>query len=201
MVLRRLRLADEPKVKSQQPLKGPAMKRAITKTSLAICAGILMGTAITVSSGPACAASVDKKTVVFVCLHGSVKSQIAAAHFNRIAGERGLPYTAISRGIEPDKEIPASIRAGLARDGLAPASETPSSLTADEASSATEVFAFDEVPSDRKGTASVTRWSDVPPAMKDYDQARDAIARHVEDVVVRLAPETKTAPPGVATQR
>jgi hypothetical protein len=33
----------------------------------------------------------DSRTIVFVCLHGSVKSQIAAAHFNRIARERGLP--------------------------------------------------------------------------------------------------------------
>ena len=39
---------------------------------------------------PVYAAS-DSKTIVFVCLHGSVKSQMAAAHFNRIARERGLP--------------------------------------------------------------------------------------------------------------
>src|SRR5262249_35169486 len=44
-------------------------------------------------------------TVVFVCLHGSVKSQVAAAHFNRIAKERGLPVIAVSRGIAVDKEI------------------------------------------------------------------------------------------------
>jgi hypothetical protein len=28
-------------------------------------------------------------TVVFVCLHGSVKNQVAAAHFNRIARPAG----------------------------------------------------------------------------------------------------------------
>ena len=51
-------------------------------------------------------------TVVFVCLHGSVKSQMAAAHFNRIAKERGLPVVAVSRGIAGDDNIPPSIRDG-----------------------------------------------------------------------------------------
>jgi hypothetical protein len=59
-------------------------------------------------------------TIVFVCLHGSVKSQVAAAHFNRIARERGLPVVAVSRGIAVDNEIPTVIREGLAGDGLAP---------------------------------------------------------------------------------
>ena len=36
----------------------------------------------------------------------SVKSQVAAAHFNRIAKERGLPYSAVSRGIGVDGSIP-----------------------------------------------------------------------------------------------
>jgi protein-tyrosine-phosphatase len=139
------------------------------------------------SADPAHAAPTDKQTVVFVCLHGSVKSQMAAAHFNRIAKERGLNITAISRGIEPDKTIPASIRSGLAHDGLAPESEVPSSLRADEASDAAGVFAFDDVPGDRRGTADVTRWSDVPPALQDYAHSRDAIVRHVEEVVDRLA--------------
>ncbi len=46
--------------------------------------------------------------------HGSVKRQVGAAYFNRIAKERGLPVIAVSRGITVDKEIPASIREGLA---------------------------------------------------------------------------------------
>jgi len=33
------------------------------------------------------------QTIAFVCLYGSVKSQMAAAHFNRLARKRGLPYT------------------------------------------------------------------------------------------------------------
>lgn len=88
------------------------------------------------------------KTIVFVCLHGSVKSQMAAAHFNKIARERGLPYTAISRGIEVDSSIPTRIRDGLNLDGLAPLDDVPQSLTPAEAAGAVKVFAFDSVPDD-----------------------------------------------------
>src|SRR5262252_1586725 len=102
----------------------------------------------------------DSKTIVFVCLHGSVKSQMAAAHFNRIARERGLPYTAVSRGINVDTSIPRRIRDGLTLDGLAPADDVPQSLTATEAEHAGKVVAFDVVPDAKKGLAEVDYWSD-----------------------------------------
>ena len=127
-------------------------------------------------------------TVVFVCLHGSVKSQVAAAHFNRLAKERGLPVIAVSRGIAVDKEIPVSIREGLADDGLVPASDVPIGLTSEEVAAAGKIFAFDEVPVGVKGHAEVTYWSDVPPATKDYVGARRAIVRHLEEVVSSMRP-------------
>jgi arsenate reductase len=148
-------------------------------------------TQATAGEGVGSPGSSDLQTVLFVCLHGSAKSQMAAAHFNRMARDRGLPYTAISRALEPDKDIPASIRAGLASEGLKPVSEVPAFLTADEASHAMKVFAFNEVPVDRKGTAIVTLWSDVSPATEGYNRARDAIVRHVEAVVSDLASTTK----------
>jgi protein-tyrosine-phosphatase len=126
-------------------------------------------------------------TIVFVCLHGSVKSQMAAAHFNRIAKERGLPFTAISRGLAVDDSIPARIRDGLSLDGLSPLDDVPRALTAEEASGAAKIFAFDDVPAERKGAADVTYWSDVPPATRDYSAARDAIVRHLDDLVPSLA--------------
>jgi protein-tyrosine-phosphatase len=127
------------------------------------------------------------KTIVFVCLHGSVKSQMAAAHFNRIARERGLPYTAISRGIQIDSSVPTRIRDGLTLDGLAPTDDIPRELTATEANGATKLVAFDAVPDARKGVSEITYWSDVPPATKDYEAARDAIIRHIDGLVPFLA--------------
>lgn len=126
------------------------------------------------------------KTIVFVCLHGSVKSQMAAPHFNRIARERGLPYTAISRGIETDASIPTRIRDGLSLDGLVPLDDVPQPLVATEAAHALEVVAFDAVPDERRGLAAVNYWSDVPPATRNYDAARDAIVRHIENLVPAL---------------
>jgi protein-tyrosine-phosphatase len=126
------------------------------------------------------------RTIVFVCLHGSVKSQMAAAHFNQIAKERGLPFVAVSRGIAVDSSIPAPIRDGLALEGLAPVDNVPRSLTAEDANAASKIYAFDEVPADKKGGANVTYWSDVPPATKDYGAARDAIVRHIDDLLPSL---------------
>jgi protein-tyrosine-phosphatase len=134
-------------------------------------------------------ATSGRKTIMFVCLHGSVKSQMAAAHFNRIAKERGLPYTAISRGIAVDGSIPTRIRDGLSMDGLEPTDPRP--LTDAEAVAAAKVFAFDPVPEERKGEAEVNYWSDVPPATKDYVAARDVIVSHIEQLVPDLAKQAR----------
>jgi protein-tyrosine-phosphatase len=142
---------------------------------------------------PALAASdtaSDSKTIVFVCLHGSVKSQMAAAHFNRIARERGLPYTAISRGIEVDESIPSRIRDGLSLDGLAPLDDVPQPLTAQDAVAAAKVFAFDPVPDDKRGEAD-----------KDSVAAREVIVSHIDHLVPALAarPRPQETLEGVVT--
>ncbi len=161
---------------------------SISRRRLARWTGTLLFMATALAAGLAAATESSEKprTIVFVCLHGSVKSQMAAAHFNQIARERGLPFVAVSRGISVDSSIPGPIRDGLAMEGLAPLDNTPRSLTAEDASAASKVFAFDEVPDDKKGGANVTYWSDVPPATKDYSAARDAIVRHIDDLLPSL---------------
>jgi protein-tyrosine-phosphatase len=130
-------------------------------------------------------AALDSKTIMFVCLHGAANSQVAAAHFNRIASERGLPYTAISRGIDVVPSVPTRIRDGLSLDGLEPTNPRP--LTAAEAATVATVVAFDPVPDDQRGLVKVSYWSDVPLAMSDYEASRDAIVRHIDDLVPALA--------------
>jgi hypothetical protein len=125
----------------------------------------------------------ENKTIVFVCLHGSVKSQMAAAHFNRIAKERGLPYTAISRGIEVDSSIPPRIRDELGQEGLAPLNDVPQPLTAAEAAGAVKIVAFDTVPEKNRGASDVNYWSDVPATSKNYPALRDSIVHHIDDLV------------------
>jgi Cu/Ag efflux protein CusF len=52
--------------------------------------------------------------------------------------------------------------------------------------------AFDTVPDERKGASVVTYWSDVPPATKDYEAARDVIIRHIDNLVPSLASQAST---------
>ena len=142
------------------------LPRSIIVSMVLLCAGAVA------QDGPR---SDKPQTIVFVCLHGSVKSQVAAAHFNRIAKERGLPLVAVSRGIAVDPNIPASIRQGLAADGLVPPDDVPVPLASADTTGAIEVFAFDEVPNDRKGSREVTYWSDVAPR---HQGLRGGAGRH-----------------------
>lgn len=100
--------------------------------------------------------------------------------------ERGLPYTAISRGVEVDSSIPTRIRDGLNPDCLAPPDDVPQALTPSEAAGAIKVIAFDAVPDEKIGVAEMHYWSDVPPATKDYAAARDVFVRHFDDLVPTL---------------
>ena len=128
----------------------------------------------------------EGQTIVFVCQHGVVNSQMAAAYFNKVAKERGLPFKAVSRGIDAYRSVPVRIQDGLALDGLEPAN-APDALTADEAGRASRVLAFDTIPAERKGGADVTYWSGVPLGIDDYPAARDEIARRVDAFIPTLA--------------
>src|SRR5262249_53679345 len=108
---------------------------------------------------------------------------MAAAHFNRIAKERGLPYTAISRGIELDSAIPPRIREELNQEGLTPLNDVPQPLTAAEAAGAVKVVACDTVPENNRGHAEVNYWSDVPANARPYSALRDSIVHHIDDLV------------------
>ncbi len=126
----------------------------------------------------------DIKTIVFVCLHGSVNSQMAAAYFNRAANERGLPYVAVSRGVDVYRSVPVRILDGLALDGLVPANSPH--LTPVDANRANKILAFDAVPDERKGDASVTYWSGVQLGINDYEAARNEIVRRIDDLIPTL---------------
>ena len=116
-------------------------------------------------------------TVLFVCEHGSAKSVVAAAHFNRLAAERGLPLQAISRGTDPDAALHPAAVAGLADERLVwPA--TPSLLSESDLAAAARVVAFSELPEPFHAPRPVDVWT-VPPVSEDYGTARDAIVARV----------------------
>src|SRR5215471_2722365 len=87
-------------------------------SSVAIVASLLLGTSAVSAQTTDPPRGASAATVVFVCEHGSAKSVIAAAHFNRLAAARGLPYHAVARGTNPDPEVAAGVVNGLVADGL-----------------------------------------------------------------------------------
>jgi catechol 2,3-dioxygenase-like lactoylglutathione lyase family enzyme/protein-tyrosine-phosphatase len=125
-------------------------------------------------------------TIVFVCEHGSAKSVIAAAHFQRLAAAAGLDVRAISRGTDPDTEFPPHAIAGLARDGLRPLDAGPSRLRAEDLANATRVVAFCDLAAHASHRGPVERWDDIPAVSDDYDAARRAIVSRVERLVSEL---------------
>jgi hypothetical protein len=149
---------------------------------------VLLAILVAPSSAPHADDAAVERTIVFVCLHGVVNSQMAAAYFNKTAKERGLPFTAVSRGIDLYWSVPVRIRDGLALDGLEPAN-APLALTAKDASRASRVLAFDTIPDDRRGAANITYWSGVPLGIDDYEATRDEIVRRVDALIPTLVNE------------
>ena len=129
----------------------------------------------------------EPQTVLFVCEHGAAKSVVAAAHFNQLAAERGLPLRAISRGTVPNLSVPARVVEGLGSEGLTlPPGFTPSAVTDADLKGAVRVVTFDvSLPSDA-GASPVNRWDNLPAFSADYGKASEAIRRKVQSFLDEL---------------
>jgi protein-tyrosine-phosphatase len=112
--------------------------------------------------------------VLFVCLHGSAKSVIAAEHCRRLAAPRGLGIAVASAGLEPDDQIPANVVEGLASDGIRIDHQKPERLNDFILSRSCVVVAIGcafTVPPE----PMFIRWGDVPAVDDDYGAARNVI--------------------------
>jgi protein-tyrosine-phosphatase len=131
-------------------------------------------------------ATTAEPTVVFVCEHGAAKSVIATAYFNRIATERGLRARATYRGVNPQTELSVAAMKGLREDGLSVVEQKPSLISQADVDAATVIFAIGcTLPSNAKASGKSGNWDDVPDD-QGYGPTRDAIKRHVEELVDRL---------------
>jgi protein-tyrosine-phosphatase len=134
------------------------------------------------------------QTIVFVCPHGSAKSVVAARFFNRMAAERGLPYRAVARGIEPESTIPPDVREPLRGDGFEiGADEKPVPLDTVEIRSASAVVAIicKLPPAHSSAARESSAWTDVPDVSDGYGAARDKIVAHLNDLMSKLAATSK----------
>lgn len=116
-----------------------------------------------------------EKTILFVCEHGAAKSILAAAYFNKLAGERNLGLRAAARGTHPDPELSSQTITGLRTDGLIPTETSPQQLTQADIDHAEHIVTFCEIPAEFQNKISTERWDDIPPVSENYATARDAI--------------------------
>ncbi len=155
-------------------------------TSAILTSGLIVG----LISAQERAASAPIQQVLFVCEHGNVKSLMATSYFNRLAQERGLPFSSVSRGTEPDSTtVPSKIMEGLKSDGFDVTGFHPTRIkAADVAASQRVVTIGVSLPSDAKASKSKTeKWDDVPPASVDFTASRDSLMTHVKKLVDQLA--------------
>jgi arsenate reductase len=161
------------------------MKRLMVSISLLVLAAA--------AQTPQTQPEVTSSTIVFVCEHGAAKSVIAAAHFNRLAAEKGLPYRAVSRGTKPDDAVAPAVRTGLASEGLDVSTWRPKAVTDEDIRRAGRVVSLaTDLPATKPLVKTkLLEWNDVPPMSANYDAARGAIVQHVEKLVESLAANGK----------
>jgi arsenate reductase (thioredoxin) len=122
----------------------------------------------------------QQANVLFVCLHGSAKSLIAAEYFNRLAAARGFGARATSAGTEPDDVIPPRVAQGLGADGITVEGRRPRRPTPADVENAAAVVTFGCDLGELASRASrIERWDDVPAVSEDFARARDAIVARV----------------------
>ena len=157
------------------------LRRRVSLIMLLMCAGV--STRLAGQSN-----ATANPRIVFVCEHGAAKSVIAAAYFNKLAAERGLRERAIYRGASPQAELSVATLKGLRDDGLSVPSTKPAAITAADVAAATHIFAIGcSLPADASSSGKSANWTDVPEVSDGYAASRDAIKRHVEELIDQLA--------------
>jgi protein-tyrosine-phosphatase len=129
-------------------------------------------------------------TVLFLCPHGAAKSIIAAAYFNRLAQQHGLPLIGDAAGTEPDTAVAPAVAAMLHSEGIDVSHQQPRRVTHAELQNARHIISIGcELHELEVAPERVEQWLDVPFLSKDLHGARDAIRAHVEDLIKRTQGE------------
>ena len=127
------------------------------------------------------------QSVLFLCPHNAAKSVIAAAHFNRIASQTGLPFTADSAGTTPSEAVSPVVVALLKQEGLDVSRHRPRHVTAEELQAAARIISMGCTPEELTiAPQQVELWSDVPMVSEEPERARDVIRSHVEHLIAGL---------------
>jgi len=126
-----------------------------------------------------------QKTILFVCEHGSAKSIVAAAHFNRAAKKEGIQLNVIARGTNPDAIVPEKINTLLQKDGFPAYENKPIQLTNEDIQIADYVVTFNPLPSVYNNIPKVEQWN-IPSLEDRYPAARDSILVNIRRIIDRI---------------
>ncbi len=130
----------------------------------------------------------EKQVVLFVCEHGAARSLVASAYFNKLAAEKGLEYTSVFRGAQPDSVLNPAAVEGLRKDGMTIPDQGPVPVSASDRQRATRTITFDcTIPVESKRPQE--NWASIPLVGKDYEKARDEILKRVQALIAALENE------------
>jgi arsenate reductase (thioredoxin) len=136
----------------------------------------------------------EVKTILFVCEHGSAKSIIAAAHFQKLAKDEGLNIQVISRGVNPDPDIPEAINKHLESDGFERHSKIPTQLTMADLKNSNYVITFNTLPDEYGKLDNIQHWN-IPSFEAGYAVAKDSILTNIKEIIVKIKSDTKNQEP------
>ena len=122
--------------------------------------------------------------IAFVCQHGAAKSVIAAELYQSLAARRGRVAVARAFGIEPDPDVPGPVVDGLGRDGIDVAGRIPVEAGAERLADADLIVLIGcDLPAGVSIANPLVRWDDVPAVSDDFEAARAAIVRRLEQLL------------------
>ena len=125
--------------------------------------------------------------IVFVCLHGSAKSLIAARYFTRKAREAGLQASGVSYGVEPDADVPSHVVEHMAAKGFDLRGYTPRSLEAAALADADEIVTFGcDVSAFLPPGKAATSWASCPAVSDGFEPAWAFITRSADGLLERM---------------
>ena len=126
----------------------------------------------------------QNKKIVFVCEHGSAKSMIATAYFNKLAREKNLPWEAISRGTNPDEAISLKTKQLLQDDHLLDEKLKPQKISQADINEAEQVVLFYTLPENIQGKNNTQHWLGISAVNGDYQKLRDEIVNKVVNPLI-----------------
>jgi len=128
------------------------------------------------------------ETILFLCPHHAAKSVIAAAYFDRLARQLGLPFVADSAGTEPAEAVMPTVADLLRGEGIDVSGQPPRRVTPAELHQAARLISIGCALSDLDIVPErIETWDDVPMVSQDLPAARATILYHVEVLAAELA--------------